>query len=129
MEQALENDIFTSFEQGETSSRKKISKSKKIQKMKEKITEHEVLETLIKARYETLSKIFAETNGALKKLALKHVKKEKKMKKVMKLNDKLWKTIRHLKFKIKFLTTKPTNCLELHALDEATGNLNEESSK
>jgi hypothetical protein len=55
MEKALENEMFMGLEKGETSSsKKKQKKSKKIMKLKEKIAQQEVLERVIKARYETL---------------------------------------------------------------------------
>jgi hypothetical protein len=39
MEQAPETEMFTGYEQGETSSKEKTSKSQKIKKLKEKITQ------------------------------------------------------------------------------------------
>jgi hypothetical protein len=39
MEQAPETEMFTGYEQGETSSKEKTSKSQKIKKLKEKIAQ------------------------------------------------------------------------------------------
>jgi len=100
--------MFTGFEEGETSSKKKQRKSKKIQKMEEKIAHQEVLERVIKARYETLSKNFAKTNEAFKMLELKRVKEKKQRNKIMKDNHRLWKIAKSLKIKIKMLTSKTT---------------------
>ena len=74
MEKALETERFIGYEEGETSSKRKSSKSQKIKKLKEKITQQEVIERVIKARYETLSKNFAETSATLERLALESVK-------------------------------------------------------
>jgi hypothetical protein len=93
MEETPQIEVFTSFDEGEASTKKKISKSAKIQKMKEKIAEQEVLERVIKARYETLSKNAAKTREAFERLALIHVKEKKKRKKIMKDNHKLWKIV------------------------------------
>ena len=71
MEQALETERFTGYEEGETSNKRKSSKSQKIKKLKEKIAQQEVIEKVIKARYETLSKNFAEASAAWKYWHLK----------------------------------------------------------
>jgi hypothetical protein len=90
MEEAPETEMFTSLEKGETySSRKKHNKSKNIKKLKEKIAQHEVLERVIKARCETLSKNFRETSAALEILALESVKEKKKKKRIIKENHKI----------------------------------------
>jgi len=121
--------VFTSFEEGETSTKKKVNKSRKIPKLKEKTSQQEVLERVLKERYETLSKNFERTNEAFERLALKRVKEKRKMKKIIKQNYKLWKIARFLKIKIKILTTKSTTYPDLQVLAEAAENLNKESSK
>jgi hypothetical protein len=88
-----------------------------------------VLERVIKARYETLSKNVAKTREAFERLALIHVKEKKKSKKIMKHNHKLWKIARYLKTKIKMMTTKPSTHSRLQVLAAAAENLHQESSK
>jgi hypothetical protein len=60
-----------------------------------------VLERVIKARYETLSKNFTETSATLEKLALESVKEKKEKKRIIKDNHRLWRLAKHLKKKIK----------------------------
>ena len=60
------------------SKRVKQNKSKEIKKLKKKLTEKEVIERVIKTRYETLSKNFLESNSALERLAHESVKDKKK---------------------------------------------------
>jgi hypothetical protein len=91
MEQAPETEMFAGYEEGETSSKRKSSKSQKIKKLKEKIAQQEVLERVIKARYETLSKNFAENNAVFERLALESVKEKKKNKRIIKDNNRLWR--------------------------------------
>jgi hypothetical protein len=129
MEETPQTKGFTSLDEGEASTKKKISKLAKIQKMKEKIEEKEVLERVIKARYETLSKNVAKTREAFKRLALIHVKEKKKRKTIMKHNHKLWNISRYLKTKIKMMTTKPSTRSRLQVLATAAENLHQESSK
>jgi hypothetical protein len=128
MEEAPQIEVFTSFDEGETSTKKKISKSGKNQKLKDKLAEHEVLERVLKARYETMSKNFAETSEDFERLALKHVKEKRKMKNMIKKNYKPWKIVRCLKIKIKLLTTKSTSCSYFQVLAKVAEKLNEESS-
>jgi hypothetical protein len=75
-------------------------------KLKEKIAQQEVLERVIKSRYETLSKNFAETSAALEILALKSVNEKKEKKRIIKDNHRLWRLAKHLKKKIKKLKAK-----------------------
>ena len=78
MEQAPETEMLTSLGKGETSSsKKKKNRSKEIKKLKEKIAQEEVLERVIKARYETLSNNFTKTSAGLEKLALESVRKRR----------------------------------------------------
>jgi hypothetical protein len=87
-----------------SSSRKvKQSKSKKIKKLKKKLAQQEVLERVIKTRYETLSKNFAETSSALEKLAHESIKEKKKKKKIVKDYNNLWRVAMHLKKKVRSL--------------------------
>jgi hypothetical protein len=64
----------------DASSRKQVkqSKSKEIKKLKKKLSKQEVLERVIKTRYETLSKNFAEINSSLERLAHESIKEKKK---------------------------------------------------
>jgi Zn/Cd-binding protein ZinT len=52
-----------------------------------------VLERVIKARYEILSKNFAETSAALERLAHESVKEKKKKKKIVKDYNSLWRVV------------------------------------
>jgi len=106
-----------------------VSKSVKIQKLKDKIVEYEVLERVIKSRYETLTQNAAETRDAFKRLAYIHVKEKRKRKKVIQQNYKLAKRVRFLSIKIKLLTTKPTTRLDLEVLATTAENFHERSSK
>jgi len=96
--------------------------------LKDKLVEKEVLESVLKARYETLSKNAIETREDFEKLALKRVKEKRKMKKIIRQNYKLWKIPRYLKVKIKLLTTKSTTHLDLEVLATAAENLHEDAS-
>jgi hypothetical protein len=96
-------------------------------KLKEKITQQEVLERAIKASYETLSKNFTETNAALERLALENIK-EKKKKRIIKDNHRLWRLAKHLKKKIKKLKAKIATHPDLHVLAEVTQNLQVDQS-
>jgi hypothetical protein len=48
------------------------------------LVEKEVLERVIKTRYETLSKNFAESNSSLERLAHESIKEKKKKDKIVK---------------------------------------------
>jgi len=122
MEKAPEIERFTGYEEGETSSKRKSSKSQKIKKLKEKIAQYEVLERVIKARYETLSKNFVETSAALEILALESVKEKKEKKRIIKDNRRLWRLARHLKKKVKNLKAKIATHPDLHVLVEVAQN-------
>jgi hypothetical protein len=129
MEQAPETERFTGYEEGETSSKRKSSKSQKIKKLKEKIAQQEVIERVIKARYETLSKNFAETSAALEILALESVKEKKKKKRIIKDNHQLFWFAKHLKKKIKKLKAKIATHPDLHVLAEVAQDLQVDQSK
>jgi hypothetical protein len=77
MEPAQEFEVFTSKDEGETSRNKKSKKTQKIKELKEVITQQEVLERVIKARYKALSENFAKTNATFEKLACESVKEKK----------------------------------------------------
>jgi hypothetical protein len=79
---------------GETSSKKNPDDRKLTKKLKRKIKKQEVLERVIKERYEIMSKNFTKTDETLKKLALKRVKENKQKKKIVKDNNKLWRISR-----------------------------------
>ena len=121
--------MFTGYEEGETSRNKKYNKSQKIKKLKEKIAQQEVLERVIKARYETLSKNFVETNVAFEILALESVKEKKNKKRIIKDNHQLFWFAKHLKKKIKKLKAKIATHLDLHVLVEVAQDLQVEQSK
>jgi chromosome segregation ATPase len=126
MEQAPETEMFTGYEEGETSSNKKSNKSQKIKKLKEKIAQQEVLERVIKARYETLSKNFVETNATFESLALESVKEKKKKKRIIKDYNSLWRLAKRLKIKIKRLKARIATHPDLQVLAQVVVNLQED---
>jgi hypothetical protein len=123
MEPAQDFEVFTSKDEGETSRNKKSKKSQKIKELKEIITQHEILERVIKARYKTLSENFAKTNAAFEKLALESIKDKKKKKKITKDYNNLWWLAKRLKRKIKKLKARITTHPDLHVLAQVTVNL------
>jgi hypothetical protein len=115
-----------------SSSKRKQRKSKKIKKLKEKIKQQEVLERVIKARYEILSKNFAETSESLERLAHESVKEKKKKKKIVKDYNSLWRVSMHLKKKVRSLRfqamssrPQPQPPIDLETLADATIHLND----
>jgi hypothetical protein len=74
-----------------SSKRVKQSKSKENNKLKKKLVEQKVLERVIKTRYETLSKNFAESKSSLERLALESIKEKKKKDKIVKDYNILWR--------------------------------------
>jgi hypothetical protein len=88
-----------------------------------------VLERVIKSRYETLSKNFAETNATFERLALKSVRENNNNKKIIKDNNKLWRIVGHLKTKVKLLKAKIATHPDLHVLAKIVKNLQEDQSK
>jgi hypothetical protein len=115
-----------------SSSKPKQNRSKKIKKLKEKIAQQEVLERVIKARYETLSKNFAETSAALERLAHESVKEKKKKKKIVKDYNSLWRVAMHLKKKVRLLRLQamssrpqPQAPVDLETLANAAIHLND----
>jgi hypothetical protein len=69
----------------------KQSKSKEKKKLKKKLAKQEVLERVIKTRYETLSKNFTESNSSLEILAHESIKEKKKKDKIVKDYNSLWR--------------------------------------
>jgi hypothetical protein len=84
----------------------KQSKSKEIKKLKRKLAEQEVLERVIKTRYETLSKNFAESNSALEILAHESIREKKKKDKIVRDYNNLWRVAQGLKKKVRALREK-----------------------
>jgi hypothetical protein len=84
-------------------SKSKKNRSKKIKKLREKIEKKEVLERVIKTRYEILSKNFVETSATLEILAHESIKEKKKKKKIVKDYNSLWRVSMHLKKKVRSL--------------------------
>ena len=88
-----------------------------------------MIERVIKAKYETLSKNFVETSATLELLALESVKERKKKKRIIKDSHKLWILARHLKKKIKKLKAKIATHPYLHVLAEVAQDLQVDQSK
>jgi hypothetical protein len=89
-----------------------------------------VLERVIKARYETLSKNFAETSATLENLAHESIKEKKKRKKMVKDYNSLWWLARHLKKKVKLLKlrsmpaiSQPQTFVDLQTLENAASHI------
>jgi hypothetical protein len=81
----------------------KQSKSKEIKKLKKKLAQQEVLERVIKTKYETMSKNFTKNNSALERLAHESIKEKKKKEKIVKDYNNLWRVARDLKKKVRDL--------------------------
>jgi hypothetical protein len=64
------------------------------------------LKGLIKTRYETLSKNFAEINSYLERPAHESIKEKKKKNKIVKDYNSLWRVAQGLKKKVKALRKK-----------------------
>jgi hypothetical protein len=115
-----------------SSSKSKKNRSKKIKKLREKIEQQEVLERVIKTRYEILSKNFAETSATLERLAHESIKEKKKKKKIVKDYNSLWRVSMHLKKKVRSLRLQarssrpqPQTPANLETLADATIHLND----
>jgi hypothetical protein len=65
-----------------------------------------VLERVIKTRYETLSKNFAESNSTLERLAHESIREKKKKNKIVKDYNNLWRVAQGLKKKVRALRKK-----------------------
>jgi hypothetical protein len=79
------------------------SKSKEIKKLKKKLAKQEVLERVIKTRYEILSKKFAESNSSLERLSHERIKEKKKKDKIVKEYNSLWRVAQGLNKKVRAL--------------------------
>ena len=88
-----------------------------------------MIERVIKARYETLSKNFAETSAYLEILALESVKEKKKKKRIIKDNHQLFWFAKHLKKNIKKFKAKIATHPNLHVLAEVAQDLQVDQSK
>jgi hypothetical protein len=91
------------FADASSSKKVKQSKPKEIKKLKKKLAQQEVLERVIKTRYETLSKNFAESNSSLERLAHESIKEKKKKEKIVKDYNNLWRVAQDLKKKVRVL--------------------------
>jgi hypothetical protein len=129
MEKSPEEEMFTGYDEGETSSNKKSKKSQNIKELKGIIAQQEVLERVIKARYKTLSENFAETNATFENLALESIKEKKKKKKITKDYNSLWWLAKRLKRKIKKLKARIGTHLDLQVLAQVIVNLQGDSLK
>jgi hypothetical protein len=99
-------ETFTHIEEGETSKSPKSKKTEKIKHLKEVIAQQEVLEWVIKERYEKLSDKFTKNNVAFERLARESVKEKKRKWKITKDYNSLWWLSKHLKRKIRRLKKK-----------------------
>jgi hypothetical protein len=126
MEPAQDLEVFTSFEEGGTSRKKKTDDSRLIKKLRKKIKQHKVLERVIKERYEILSKNFVETDKAFERLALKTVREKKRKKKILADKNRFLRIARCLKIKNKSLKAKLVASTPLKLLAETIGNLVED---
>lgn len=109
---------FSIHEEGQSSKKTVTEEIKIIRKLKKKLKQQTVLERVIKQRYETLSQNFAKTYEAFRLLAIKRVKEKKKMKKIIKENNKWWRIARQLKIKNKLLKDEMVNHSPLPLLAE-----------
>ena len=89
-----------------------------MKKLKNKLKLQTVLERVIKQRYETLSQNFQKTYEAFRLLAIKRVKDKRKMKKIIKENNKWWRIARQLKIKNKLLKDRMVKYSPLQLLAE-----------
>ena len=78
-----------------------------------------MLEKVIKTRYETLSKNFAERNSSLERLAHESIKEKKKKDKVVKDYNSLWRVAQGLNKKVRALR-KQTMSSKYQAQTHAT---------
>jgi hypothetical protein len=128
MEEREETEVEApAFEVPETSTKKKISKASKIQKLKEEVTELRLLERVIKSQNQAMKRTSDEVRDSFKRLALMHVALERKNKRLSKKNQKLYQMIKFLRFKLAPRKPKPRAHLSLEALVEVAMDLNKES--
>jgi chromosome segregation ATPase len=103
---ALNYEVFSQIEQGESSKKPRSNKSQTIKHLKEVIAQQEVLERVIKDRYKKLSDNFAKTNAAFERLAKESAKEKKRKKKLTKDYNSLWWLSKCLKRQIRRLKQK-----------------------
>jgi len=84
-------------EQGESSKNPRSSRAQRIKHLKEVIAQQEVLERVIKDRYQKLSDNFAKTNAAFERLAKENVKEKKRKEKLTKNCSSLRLLVKHLR--------------------------------
>jgi hypothetical protein len=93
-------------EQGESSKKPRSSRAQRIKHLKEVIAQQEVLERVIKDRYQKLSDNFAKTNAAFERLAKESVKEKKRKEKLTKNCSSLRLHVKRLKKQIRGLKQK-----------------------
>jgi hypothetical protein len=127
MEEREETEVEApALEVPETSTKKKISKASKIQKLKEEVTELKLLERVIKSQNQAMKRTSDEVRDSFERLAKMHVKEQKKNKKLLKENHKLHKMVRCLRIKLMLKDPKPKTHPDLESLAEAVVNLNKD---
>jgi hypothetical protein len=108
-----------------TSRHSKVSKSSKIEKLQEEISEMKLLERVIKSKNQTIRNTLDELRDYFERIAKMHVKEQKRNKKMLKENCKLLKMVRGLRIRLRLKNMKPRAHPELEALDEFDEDLNE----
>jgi hypothetical protein len=91
----------------ETSSKKKVRKKPKVQKLKEELAELKVLERHLKRENETLRKSSLKVGSALDQLAIKYETVKHNNKKLFKQKSKLQDMNKVLRFKFVHKNLKP----------------------
>jgi hypothetical protein len=104
----------------ETSSKKKVSKKPKVQKLKEGMEKLKVLERHLKTDNETLINSSLKFGSALDQLAIKYETLKHKNKKLFKQNNRLQNVNKFLRFKLSHIRPKPLTHISLNTLAEAT---------
>jgi hypothetical protein len=129
--EAPENEAFEheapDLEIPETSTRKRVSKSSKIKRLKGQVKELEVLERVVKSHNQALKRTSDEVRDSLQRIAKMHVKEEKKNKKLLKENQRLHKLVKCLKIKLMLKKPKTRAHPALEDLAEVVVNLSEET--
>ena len=93
-------------EQGESSKKPRSSRAQRIKHLKEVISQQEVLERVIKDRYQKLSDNFAKISAAFERLAKESVKEKKRKEKLTKNCSSLRLHVKRLKKQIRGLKQK-----------------------
>jgi hypothetical protein len=97
VECAQNYETLNQIEQGESSRNPRSSRSQRIKHLKEVISQQEVLERVIKDRYQKLSDNFAKTYAAFERLAKENVKEKKRKEKLTKNCSNLRLLVKHLR--------------------------------